>query len=127
MSNITLGNLYDLNKSINKLEKTLTATEKKRVLREIKTYFRNVDNKYFMLLCKERSDYTIFAFNDKNEVVMQKAMQDIKECFDNRGKLISVEPAEGNALEIWLRVDDESFVYYLFPYDVGVIEEGVCE
>ena len=31
---------------------------------------------------------------------------------------------DGVAIEIWISIDGESFVYYFFPYDAGVIEIG---
>ena len=49
-----------------------------------------------------------------------------KECLDSRGRIVSIEPDSAGNYEIWI-VDDfnEALVYYLFPYDLGVIEHGM--
>ena len=47
----------------------------------------------------------------------------LKECLMNRGEVLEIEKVEEtNAFEIWLRIDDEPFCYYLFPYDEAIIE-----
>lgn len=124
---VGMGTLYDVNKQLNLNEKILTRTEIKKVLREVKDYFRKHKDKYFMLLCKEKSDYTLFNFNNKNDISLQSAIKDLQECLENRGQIISIEPDGEYALEIWLKVDDDTFLYYIFPYDIGVIEEGIKE
>ena len=40
---------------------------------------------------------------------------------ENRGEVLSVDEAPGNAYEIWIRNDQGVFAYYLFPYDEAVI------
>jgi hypothetical protein len=63
---------------------------------------------------------------NKNDMSLNTTAADIDECLTNRGEIISIEPTENNdAFEIWLKIDDEYYVYYLFPYDLGVIEEGI--
>ena len=79
-----------------------------------------------MLLCRERYDFTIFNFNKgKTEFSLTHAIKDLEECLTNRGKIVSIEIVKENeiAYEIWLIVDDQAFVYYLFPYDIGVLEQ----
>ncbi len=126
MSEMELGNLYNVNKTINLQQKILTNTELKAALRKVKHFFVDNSDKYFMLLCRERYDYTLFHFLNKGDITLQQSIKDIKECLLNRGQVISIEPAtEMNGYEIWLKVDDEAFAYYLFPYDLGVLEEGV--
>ena len=124
---VGMGTLYDVNKQLNLNEKILTRTEIKKVLKEVKDYFRKHKDKYFMLLCKEKSDYTLFNFNNKNDISLQSAIKDLQECLENRGQIISIEPDGEYALEIWLKVEDDTFLYYIFPYDIGVIEEGIKE
>lgn len=126
MSEVSLGNLYDMNKTINVKQKTLTNIELKTALKKIKQFFVDNSDKYFMLLCRERYDYTLFNFLNKKEITLQQSIKDVKECLLNRGQIISIEPAtEMNGYEIWIKIDDEAFAYYLFPYDLGVLEEGV--
>ena len=80
--------------------------------------------KYFMLLCKDRSDYTLFNIVDHNFNI-QEIKEALKDCFVNRGDVYDIHYEKTtDAYEIWLKIDDEFYAYYLFPYDVGVIEIG---
>ena len=59
MAEIGMGTLYDWNKSAMEQMKSLNTTELKDKMREIKNKFFN-QGKYYMLLCHERRDYTVF-------------------------------------------------------------------
>lgn len=122
MAEINMGTVYDAVKSVVKAEKVLTNTELKRRLREIKQFFLTKNDKYFMLLNRETYNFTLFNLGMKDEVTMKRIMQDFKECLQNRGPVISIDPTEDDAYEIWIAVDDDVLAYYLFPYDIGVIE-----
>ena len=121
MAEISMGTVYDVVKSVVKTEKTLTNTELKKRLKEIKQFFLTKNDKYFMLLNRETYNFTLFNLGMKDEITMKRIMQDLKECLQNRGQVISIDEADG-AYEIWIAVDDDVLVYYLFPYDIGVIE-----
>ena len=82
-----------------------------------------------MLLCNERKDYTLFNLNQyylrKEEDIKARYVEvskDIIDCMINRGTLIDVELQEDGAYELWVKIEDECFAYYLFPYNNGVIE-----
>ena len=124
MSNIEIGTLYDINKNIVTTQKELSNTELRKSLREIKYFFLKNSNKYFMLLCRERYDFTLFNIKNKEEFNLQKAVQELKECLFNRGKIISIDLTNDmETFEIWIKLNENtSYVYYLFPYDRGVIE-----
>lgn len=80
--------------------------------------------KYFMLLCKDRSDYTLFNIIDSNFDI-QELKEALKDCFTNRGDVYDIHYEKNtDAYEIWLKIEDEFYAYYLFPYDIGVIEIG---
>jgi hypothetical protein len=80
--------------------------------------------KYFMLLCKDRSDYTLFNMVDSNFDI-QELKEALKDCFTNRGDVYDIHYEKNtDAYEIWLKIEDEFYAYYLFPYDIGVIEIG---
>ena len=82
------------------------------------------NHKYFMLLCKDRSDYTIFNMLEDN-FNMNELKEALKDCIVNRGEAYDIHyEKDTDAYEIWLKIDDEFFAYYLFPYDIGVIEIG---
>lgn len=125
MSDVTMGTLYDINKAAIVGMPSLTSTEFKKNLKKIKQFFLEKTDKYFMLLNRETYNFTLFNLGNKNEIAMQQTINDLKECLDNRGRVVSIEPDSAGNYEIWI-VDEENeaLVYYLFPYDLGVIEHG---
>ena len=127
MQDVTLGNLYDVNKELMQKAPVLTDNEiadKKDLFLD---FLLKNDNIYFMLLCKERADYTLFRISEEKYIF--KVSNDIIECLQNRGKIQSIEQVDG-AIEIWIKIHEtkewgsynESFCYYFFPYDTGVID-----
>lgn len=127
MAEIGFGNLYDLNKQLMEKENVLTTEELSAKIAEIKTHFFApkflAGNKYFMLLCHEDRNYTIF--NLSQMAAPTNAAEALLECLVNRGQVLSIEQQPDEAYEIWIKnIYDENQVlcYYLFPYDEAVIE-----
>jgi len=112
--------LYEMNKQIMSTLEPMTEADITREIAEIATWFSYEKNYYFMLLCRERDDYTIIHFLDTSKRCYQ-ASQELLESLRNRGEIISIAYEPG-VFPIWLRIDGESFLYHLFPYDTGVIE-----
>lgn len=123
---ISLGTNYDLNKDlVERYEKELTEKEIEEKKETIKNYLKEKENNfYFMLLCHEKRDYTLFNFIDyKGEDTDIICCNELIECLLNRGKIKSIDINNNNsAIEFWISVNKESFAYYFFPYDNGVIE-----
>lgn len=126
MGEVAIGTVYEMAKSAANAEIKMgkpALAQKKKVLTQ---FFENQQNKYFMLLCKEQSDYTIFRFlgnRHKEEESKEAAAILVDECLMNRGDVIAIEEADiPCTFEIWLRIDGENYLYYLFPYDNAVIE-----
>lgn len=125
---IAIGTLYDINKNLVKqkeveLSKPLLNSKKQIITDFIKKY----NNYYYMLLCNERRDYTIFKWNnicnDEDAKEISKILVD--ECLFNRGEIRGIDLTKNkDAIEIWMVIDNEAYVYYFFPYDDGVIEVG---
>lgn len=134
-SQVELGTLYEVNKSIieNNIE-ALTEEEmqnKKQIVRE---FINETNNNYYMLLCNENKDYTIFHRNRKSKEgefldlsegyegeILENVL--IDECLVNRGKTKSISLTETkDAIEIWISIDGDSYVFYFFPYDAAIIE-----
>ena len=124
---VSLGSLYDLNKEAMRTQDPLPAEEVKKALRNgVKSFFLGNKDQYFMLLCREKYDFTLFNLKYKEQFGLMNILSDLQECLDNRGEVLSIEKNQNNAYEIWIRDFEEpkdSYVYYLFPYDLGVIEE----
>lgn len=121
MSEVGMGTLYDMNKSAMSNYPKMDRATLKNKLKEIEKYFEQSNN-YHMLLCHERRDYTVFEIRDYGDSgCIEEAISALKDCMNNRGVILDIEKQPDGAYEIWLRIDDEPFCYYLFPYDQGII------
>jgi hypothetical protein len=124
-SDITLGTTYEINKNlVEKYEKILSKEELEEKKQVILNYLQELNNFYFMLLCHERRDYTLFRYTDnKNKEKDIQTIEEMIECLLNRGQIKGIDiTKDGIAIEIWISINGESFAYYFFPYDEGVIE-----
>lgn len=122
---IEFGTLYDINKNIVKQNEVKLSegvlNSKKEI---IKNFINKTDNNYYMLLCNERKDYTVFDFRQKlwAERYLDCAKCLVDECLINRGEIRGIDITKDKcAIEIWMIIDNEAYVYYFFPYDNGVI------
>lgn len=134
MAEVGVGTLYDINKNLvqkNELELSEGVLNSKKEI--IKNYVLKTDNIYYMLLSNERKDYTIFTMvspeNSKNFVYTPEeksrklASVLVDECLKNRGEIRGISlTKEQDAIEIWLSIDEDSYVYYFFPYDNAIID-----
>lgn len=119
---LNLGTMYDINKNlVENYEKNLTTEELQDKKQIIIDYLEKTNMKYYMLLCNDRKDYTVFNNVKNNKQEMADIL--IDECLLNRGTVKSLnEKEKESAIEIWLSIEGESYCYYLFVYDFGVIE-----
>lgn len=122
---ITLGNLYELNKQALTKSNPLTEEEINNIKPQIEEWFNWQINGYAILLCRERYDFTIFHLYEKaNPNPPAVAVSELVETLNNRGQILSIEKDITNdkAWEIWIKIEDEIFAYYLFNCDDWVIE-----
>ena len=74
----------------------------------------------------QRYDFTIFHLYEKqNSNPCKIAVTELIDLLNNRGNILSIEKDSNtinNAWEIWLEIDKEIFVYYLFNCDDWVIQ-----
>lgn len=118
---VGMGTLYDVNKSIMIQNYSGMDRETLRTkLKDLKKYFKE-NEKYHMLLCNERRDYTVFVVDKYKESSLKEAVEAMKDCMINRGTILDIEKQPDGAYEIWLKIDEEAFCYYLFPYDQAII------
>lgn len=124
-SNITLGNLYDMNKDlVKKHEQTISLNDFKEKYSIFNEYLTNNNATYYMLLCNEERDYTLFNFiHEWTDDIKYFAFNELTECIFNRGQVYGFDITQDNgAIEIWIEKDNGMHCYYFFKYDVGVIE-----
>ena len=128
-SEISLGNLYEMNKQLMMQEPAITEAETQLAKEHLRHWFtEHFKQKYFMLLCHELRDYTLFNLDKtsswaiaKPQTIMTVA-DDVIQCMTNRGELLVADQQENGAWELWIRNDEGCFAYYLFPYGTAVIE-----
>ena len=121
-----MGTLYDLNKGlVQQNEPKLSEgvlNSKKEI---IKNFVINTNNNYYMLLSNERKDYTIFTVGTRDQYENKcKKLTSIlvDECLINRGEIRGIDiTKDKGAIEIWMSIEGESYVYYFFPYDTAII------
>lgn len=115
--------LYDLNKDLLQKEKSLSSTKIKQKRPDIIKFFNEIKNNYYMLLCNELKDYTVFKTDDKREDTYTIAADELILCMQNRGNILSIDRTSDKvALEIWMRIEDKIYVYYAFGYDAAIID-----
>lgn len=111
--------IYEINKNLMKEEKPLDPIAINIAIKKAADGILASFKKYWMLLCRERNDYTVFIVNGSNNLE-----KELKETLLNRGYLLSIDKQEDGNFEIWIRdsITEENFVYYLFDYTFGIIE-----
>lgn len=122
---LTMGTLYDANKQIMSSDKIkpLNELEIAAAQNKINDFFNWKCDCYSMLYCKDLSDITIFhMYENQNPDPPAIAAAECIGCCLDRGEILSIEEQPDGNYEIWLRINNEAFAYYLFPYDNAVIE-----
>ncbi len=124
-----LGTLYDMNKNIVQTsEKELSQGILNSKKEEIKNFLEKTKNQYYMLLCHEKRDYSLFdlgyeIYYSYREKCKKTINILIDECLKNRGEIRGIDiTKDKQAIEIWVSTKEESYAYYFFPYDKGVID-----
>lgn len=116
--------LYELNKMMMKQLPPQPERILKSKLISIGDWFSvaPLDQKWFMLLCREKTDYTLIHFKNFD---FNKGIEELKECIENRGQLFAIDYLHGeNAYEIWIKEPEtkEVNLYMLFNCTPMVIE-----
>ena len=115
--------MYDINKGIMSQKEPMEETQLTHGLSEVVAWMSFVKDSNFMLLCHEVRDYTIFHFETQSKKCYE-ASQALKEVLCNRGIILDIAyDKEQHSYGIWIfnENDNEAFLYFLFPYDLGVI------
>ena len=126
MAEIELGNLYEFNKNAMSQYEPMDVIELNRKLTSVADNMidamDNCDRHYWMLLCHELRNYTLFNIIAASD--MQDIISELRPTLTNRGLVLDITLQKDGAYEIWIRdiETEENFAYYLFPYDMGVIE-----
>ena len=121
MSDVKLGTIYELNKQIMIQQPHMSQKDYTHQLTNICSWVSsNNEYKYYMLLNRERADYTVFNVISFD---YNKMLNEIREVLDYRGILIDIDYLHGeDYYDIWIDIDNEAFLYKLFPCNDFVIE-----
>lgn len=111
--------MYEIVKQMVAKEKPMDAIKFNKTINEVAN--KMLDHTYWMLLCRERNDYTVFYTPTKYGKVITK---ELIPTLRNRGQVLIIEEQPDGAFEIWIRdpKTKENFAYYLFNYEQGVVE-----
>lgn len=122
MANIEVSQ-YDIYKNLYANMDPLDDSKLSSRLNTIGNWFgAKLPNTYFMLLCRERNDYTIFKLKSPN---YYQACQELKETLQSRGDIIDIEYIHGDdCYQCWVKNTGAVSMYMLFPCDDFVIEIG---
>lgn len=120
--------LYELNKSIiSQLPVKTTYAEQKLSRDVIDNFFKKHGRKYYMLLCKDISYYTIFQYSSDDKMTDFDTLgYAVLDCLLDVGKLVCADLLEdGSAVEIWVRTpEDENLCMYLFDCEKLIVTFG---
>lgn len=132
---INMGTLYDMNKVLVSQLSTLSTTKVREKLSEISKYIMSTKNNYYMLVCRDLGYYSLFHIPEpENYKFSDNLAKEFKACIkeDLLADFISIEKQDNGVYEVWVRMvydldgndlDDPAFyAFYLFPYDMGLIE-----
>lgn len=114
--------LYELNKAMYQNMEPLSQLKLTQETVNIAQWFsKEKGYKYFMLLNNERHDYTIFAFNSPNFALARQELVDLIAA--RGGQVVAIEyEHDTDAYEIWIKIEDEVYMYMLFDCNDFVIE-----
>lgn len=123
---VPIGNLYEMNKSVMNKAAALKTDEIEDKKKALRNFFTKENGHYYMLLCNEQKDYTVFhlSFSSMEGIPsFVQAAEEVIECLKNRGEILAIDyMEETGAYECWIRRSGMSYMYALFPYDAAVIE-----
>ncbi len=124
---LSLGNVYELNKNFVKQLKPMNDMQIAAMYEKIADWMKEPQrytNLYYTLMCRERYDFTVFNLTtSESNNTEEKTVKEIFDIAFERGKIIEIcQDEQGTAYEFWLLIEDEVYLYLLFPYDNGIIE-----
>lgn len=122
MADVEMGTLYELNKQVMAQLPPQAPEVLQHNMNLIGAWFSSTDKQHwFMLMCKERSDFTLIHIKNSNYI---DALNNLKEVLEERGEILAIQYVHGeDVFEIWVKTKDgEVFMFMLFEASWMVIE-----
>lgn len=99
----------------------MTATQKKDAIELIQKYTKEAaSGTYYMLLGREINYYTVFPVLSDNHSATPIAST-VLECAADVGKIVDVSLNDANAIEIWVKTQNDAACLVFFDYTMGVV------
>lgn len=125
MAEVNMGTVYEVNKKLSlENDKPLDPIALNLKVKDMAAKMSVGD--FWMLLCNERRDYTIFDVKKGN---VKDIEPELKETLVNRGEVITIFWNESyNAWEVWIRdinpltTEKEDYMYLFFDYSSAIVE-----
>ena len=112
--------LYEMNKM---LISQMPAWTKEQIAdkgrKALESYY-NCEVGHYMLLCKDKSYYTVFEWNESENTGFIDATLEI---ICDLGYIRDMGQNDDGVFEIWITPfkEEETYAFFLFPYDLGVV------
>ena len=121
MADVEVGTLYELNKQIMAQLPPQSNDIMNHNWNVIGDWFGKDQKRWFMLMCKERSDFTFIHIKDNKFI---NAIQEIQEVLEERGQILAIQYVHGeDYFEIWVKdKTEEVFLYILFEAEWMIVE-----
>lgn len=121
MADVALGSLYELNQQIMAQLPPQDEAIMNYNWTVIGDWFGKNQKRWFMLMCKERSDFTMFHITDNQ---FTKGISELQEVLKERGEILAVQYLHGeDAFEIWVRESkDKVYMFMLFEAEWMIVE-----
>lgn len=121
MADVALGNLYELNQQIMAQLPPQDQNTMNHNWTVIGDWFGKGKQRWFMLMCKERSDFTMFHITDNQ---FTKGVMELQEVLRERGEILAIQYLHGeDAFEIWIRESkDTVYMFMLFEAEWMIVE-----
>ena len=119
MAEIEMGTLYELNKQVMAQLPPQDEIKLRHSWTIIGDWFGKNQKRWFMLMCKERSDFTFIHITDNK---FTAAVQELQEILKERGEILNINYLHGeDTFEIWVRGKDEVYMFMLFEAEWMVV------
>ena len=118
-----LGSLYDMNRYFYSQLPDMDEKKKEELIMNIAMWFSSKPtNKFFMMLCRELNDYTIFHFEHPNH---SKGKTELEELLKSRGSVKDIYyNHDTDTYDFWLlsSLDGQIQMYKIFMCDDFIIQ-----
>lgn len=122
MADVVLGNLYELNKQVMSQLPPQSVDIMNHNWNVIGDWFGKDKNRWFMLMCKERSDFTFLHITDNR---FTKGVTELQDVLKERGEILAIQYQHGDdAFEIWVREykTKDVYMFMLFEAEWMIVE-----